>query len=117
MLGDKQEAKFERVMSAQNTQHIPAFDQVFGSFYLIISAFFFFALYPTLGFLCILGEKSGIWKLSGDLKKEIGGELSLNVTTFQRRDVLTLRRPNVETLRSYDVQPTLAKVAMLSRLI
>ena len=37
-------------MSAQNTNHIPAFDHVFGSFYLVISAFFF-ALYLILGSL------------------------------------------------------------------
>ena len=87
-----------QLMSAQNTHHIPVFDHVFGSFYLVISA-----LYLILGFSCISGEKGGIWKLCGDLKKEIGGELSLNVATFQSCDVLTSRRPNIATLRSYDV--------------
>ena len=68
--------------------------------------------YLILGFLCISGEKGGIWKLCGDLKKEIGGELSLNVATFQRSDVATFQRSDVATfqrsdvatLRSYDVQ-------------
>ena len=76
-------------MSAQNTHHIPAFGQVFSSFHLVISVFI--VVYLILGFSCILGEKGGIWRLCGDVKKEIG-ELSLNVETFQRRDVLTLRR-------------------------
>ena len=66
-------------MSAQNTHHIPAFDHVFGLFHLVISAFI--VVYLILGFLCISGEKGGIWKLCGDLNKEIGGELSLNVVT------------------------------------
>ena len=84
MLEDKQEAKFGGVMSVQNTHHIPAFDGVFDSFYLVISAFI--VLYLILGFSCISSEKGGIWKLCGDLK-EIGGELSLNVAASQRRDV------------------------------
>ena len=72
-------------MSDQNTHHMPAFDHVFGSFHLVISAFI--VAYMILDFLCISGEKGGIWKLCGDLKKNIGGELSLNVTTLQHRDV------------------------------
>ena len=80
MLGDKQEAKFGGVMSTQNTHHIPAFDHVFDSFHLVISVFII--VYLILGFLCISGEKCGIWKLCGDLKKEIGGELNLNVVTL-----------------------------------
>ena len=40
-----------------------------------------------------------VWRF----EEEIGGELNLNVTTFQHRDVLTSRRPNIVTLRSYDV--------------
>ena len=87
MLGDKQKAKFGGVMSAQNAYHIPAFYHVFGSFHLVISVFI--ALYLILGSLCILGEKGGIWRLFGDLKKEIR-EPSLNVVTFQRCDILTL---------------------------
>ena len=58
------------LMSAQKTHHIPVIDHIFGSFYLVVSAFFF-ALYQILGFSCILSEKGGIWKLCGDLKKEI----------------------------------------------
>ena len=92
---DKQESKFEGVMSAQNTHHIPAFDHVFCSFYLVISAFI--ALYLILGFSCISGEKGSIWKLCGDLKKEIGGELNLNVVM----------------LRSYDLHPTSTNVVTL----
>ena len=88
MLGDKQEAKFRGVMSAQNTHHIPAFDHVFDSFHLVISAFI--VVYLILNILCISGEKGGIWKLCGDLKKEIGGELSLNIATFSLYDVSTL---------------------------
>ena len=76
-------------MTAQNTHHIPVFDHVFNSFHLVISAFI--VIYLTLGFLCISGKKSGIWKLCGDLK-EIGGELSLNVTTLKRRDVEVVSR-------------------------
>ena len=81
-------------MSAQNTHHIPSFDHVFGSFHLVISAFI--VVYLILSFLCILGEKYGIWRLCGDVKKEIR-EPSLNVVT----------------LRSYDMQPTSANVATL----
>ena len=84
---DKQEAKFGGVISAQNTHHIPAFICVFGSFHLIISAFII--VYLILDFLCISDEKCGIWKLCGDLKKEIGGELSLNIATFSHRDIPT----------------------------
>ena len=84
MLEEKQEAQFRGVMSAQNTHHIPAFDRVFGSFHLVISVFIF--LFMIINILCISGEKGSIKKLCGDLKKEIGGELSLNVTTFQRCD-------------------------------
>ena len=85
MLEDKQEAKFRVVMSAQKTHHLPVFDRVFVSFHLVISAFI--VVYLILTFLCIPGEKGGIWKLYGDLKKEIGGELSLNVVMSQRHDV------------------------------
>ena len=63
----------------KNTHHILVFDRVFGSFHLVISAFI--VVYLILGFLCISSEKCSIWKLCGDLKKEIGGELSLNVAT------------------------------------
>ena len=84
MLGDKQETKFRGVMSAQNTHHIPAFDHIFDSFHLVISALI--VVYPILGFLCILGEKGGTWRLCGDVKKEIG-EPSLNVATSQHCDV------------------------------
>ena len=83
-------------MSAQNTHHLPAFAHVISSFHLVISAFIF--IYLILGFLCILGEKCDIWKLCGDLKKEIGRELSRNVVT----------------LRSYDVQPTSTNVVTSS---
>ena len=72
-------------MSAQNAHHIPAFDYVFISFHLVISVFI--VVYLILDFLCISGEKGEIWKLCGDLKKEIGGELNLKVSTLQRRDV------------------------------
>ena len=89
-------------MSAQKTHHIPALDRVFGSFNLVISAFII--VYMILGFLCIPGEKGGIWKLYGDLKKEIGGELSLNIMMFQCRDVLTSRRPNVVMFSHRDVR-------------
>ena len=82
-------------MSDQNTHHMPAFDHVFGSFHLVISAFI--VVYMILNFLCISGEKGGIWNLCGDLKKEIGAKLSLNIAT----------------LRSYDVQPTSANVVTL----
>ena len=67
MLRDKQEAKFGGVMSAQNTDHIPVVYHVFGSFHTLISVFI--ALYLILGFLCILGENGGIWRLCGGLKK------------------------------------------------
>ena len=84
MLRDKQEAKFRGVMSTQNTHHILVFGRVFSSFHLVIIAFT--VIYLILGFLCISGEKGCIWKLCEDWK-EFGGELSLNVATFQRRDV------------------------------
>ena len=84
MLGDKQEAKFGGVMSAQNTHHILVFDHVFGSFHLVISVLI--VVYMILGFLCISGEKGGIWRLCGDMKKEIR-EPNLNVVTSQRLDV------------------------------
>ena len=83
-------------MSAQNTHHTPTFDHVFGSFHLVISAFI--VIYLILGFLCISSEKCCIWKLCGDLKKEIRGELSLNVVTLQHCDVLTSRCRNVEVV-------------------
>ena len=93
------------MMSAQKSHHIPVFDHVFGSFYLVISAFI--ALYLILGFSCISGEKGSIWKMCGDLKKEIGGVLSLNIAM--------LGRPNVATLRLYDAQPTSANVTTFQR--
>ena len=103
--------QMDTLMSAQNTQHIPAFYHVFNSFQLVISVFI--ALYLILGFLCISGEKGNIRRLCGDLKKEIG-ELSLNVAKFQLHDVLTLRRPNVITFRSYDVQPFISPTSLHS---
>ena len=72
-------------MSAQNTHHIHVFDQVFSSFHQVISAFI--TIYLILGFSCISGEKCSIWKLCGDLKKEIAGKLSLNVATLRSYDV------------------------------
>ena len=71
----------------KNIHHILAFDRIFGSFYLVISVFI--VVYMILSFLCISGEKCDIWKLCGDLKKEIGGELRLNVATLERRDIPT----------------------------
>ena len=71
-------------MSSQNTHHIPAFDHVFGSFHLVISDFI--VVFMILGFLYISGEKGNIWRLCGDMKKEIR-EPSLSVATFSRRDV------------------------------
>ena len=64
---------------SKNTHHILVFDHVFGSFHLVISAFI--VVYLILSFLCISSEKCSIWKLCGDLKKENGGVLSLNVPT------------------------------------
>ena len=61
LIGDKQEAKFRGVMSAQNTHHIPAFYRFFDSCHLVISAFI--VIYLILSFLCISREKGGIWKL------------------------------------------------------
>ena len=84
MPGDKQEAKFGGVMSAQNTHHIPVFDHVFGSFHLVISVFI--VIYLILSFLCISSENGSIWRLCGHVKKEIG-EPSLNVVTSQCRKV------------------------------
>ena len=84
MLGDKQEAKFGGVMSAQNTHHIPVFDHIFSSFHLVINVFI--VVYLILGFLCISGEKGGIWRLCGDVKKEIG-EPRLNVAMLGRHNV------------------------------
>ena len=88
-------------MSAQNTHHILAFYHVFGSFQLVISVFI--ALYMILDFLCISGEKGGIWRMCGDLKKEIG-EPSLNVATspglsqreFQIRRKMNKKKKNGE---------------------
>ena len=71
-------------MSAQNTHHIPAFDHVFYSFHLVISVFI--VVYLILDFFCISGEKYGICRLCGDVKKEIE-KPSLNVVTSQRHDV------------------------------
>ena len=56
MLGDKQEAKFGGVMSAQNTHHIIACEHVFSSFHLVISAII--VMYLILDFLCISGENA-----------------------------------------------------------
>ena len=78
------------MMGAQNTHHVPAFDRVSCSFHLVISVFI--VVYLILSFLCISGEKDSIWKMCGDLKKEIGRELNLNVATFSGRDVPTSRR-------------------------
>ena len=87
MLGDKQEGKLVCVMSAINTHDIPTFSHVFVSFHIVISVVI--ALYPILGFLCTSGEKKGIWRLYGDLKKE-NGEPNPNVATFRHCDVPTL---------------------------
>ena len=93
-------------MSAQNVHHIPTFYHVFDSFHLVISVFI--ALYLILGSLCISSEKSGIWRLCGDLKKEIR-EPSLNIATSQRHvDVEIVRRaarhqPNVATPQHRDI--------------
>ena len=84
-------------MNAQNTHHIPAFDHIFSSFHLGVSAFI--VVYLIVRFLCISCEKDSIWKLCGDLKKEIGGELNLNVS--------------IAALRSYDMWPTSANFATL----
>ena len=72
MFGDKQEANVGGgggggVMSAQNTHHIPTCEHVFGSFHVVIRAVII--VYMILGFLCISGEKGGIWRLYGDLKR------------------------------------------------
>ena len=80
-------------MSAQNTHHIPTCKHIFSSFHLVISAVI--VVYLILSFLCILGEKSGIWRLCGDLKRRL-----------EESSASTLRHPNVVTLRSYDVKPT-----------
>ena len=56
-------------MSAQNTHHIPTFDHVFSLFHLVISVLI--VVYLILRFLCISGEKGGIWRLCGDMKKKI----------------------------------------------
>ena len=98
MLGDKQEAKFGGVMSAQNTHHIPVCEHVFGSFNLVISAVI--VAYLILDFLSISGEKCGIWRLCGYLKRRL-----------EESSASTSRCPNIATLRSYDVQPTSANVA------
>ena len=45
-------------MSAKNTHHIPACEQVFGSFHLVIKAVI--VVYLILDFLCISGEKGSI---------------------------------------------------------
>ena len=89
MLGDKQEAKFGGVMSAQNTHDIPVFYHVFVSFHIVISVVI--ALYLILGLLCTSSEKDDIWRLYGDLKKE-NGESNSNVAMSQRCDVRTSRR-------------------------
>ena len=56
-------------MSAQNTHHIPTCEHVFNSFHLVISAII--VVYLILGFLYISGEKGGIWRLCGDLKRRL----------------------------------------------
>ena len=56
-------------MSAQNTHHIPACEHAFGSFHLVISVVII--VYLILGFLYILSEKGGIWRLCGDLKRRL----------------------------------------------
>ena len=88
------------MMSAQNTHDIPTFYHVFVSFHIVISVVI--TLYLILGFLCTSGEKGGIWRLCGDLKKE-NGEPSSNIEKLQCRDVEVRRRaclhqPNVATL-------------------
>ena len=65
-------------MSAQNTHDLLVFYYVFVSFHIVISVVI--TLYVILGFLCISGEKGGIWRLYGDLKEE-NGEPSSNITT------------------------------------
>ena len=90
-------------MSAQNAQHIPTFYHVFGSFHLVISVFI--ALYLILGSLCILGEKGGIWRLCGYLKKEIG-EPSLNIDVEIVRRA-ALHQPNVVTPQRRDIATSL----------
>ena len=89
-------------MSDQNTHHIPACEHVFSSFHSVISAVIF--VYLILGFLCISGEKGGIWRLCKDLKRRLEES---SASTSQRRDVVTLR--------SYDVHPTSANVATFQR--
>ena len=79
MLRDKQEAKFGGVMSTQNTHHMPACEHIFGSFHLVISAVI--VVYLILSFLCISGEKGGIRRLCGDLKRRL-----------EESSALTLRR-------------------------
>ena len=91
-----------RLMSAQNTHHLPASEHVFVSFHLVISAVI--VVYLILGFLCISGEKGDIWRSCGDLKRRL-----------EESSTSTTRRPKVATLRSYDVQPTLTNVATFLR--
>ena len=71
-------------MSAQNTHHIPACEHVFGSFHPVISAIIF--VYLILAFLCISGEKGGIWGLCRDLKRRLEESLA---STSEHHDVLT----------------------------
>ena len=58
LVGDKQEAKFRGVMSAQNTHDILVFYHVFVSFHIVISVVI--TLYMIFGFLCTSGEKDSI---------------------------------------------------------
>ena len=69
-------------MSAQNTHHIPACEHIFSSFHLVISVVI--VVYLILGFLCISGEKYGIWRLCGDLKRRLEES-----STLQCHDVPT----------------------------
>ena len=71
-------------MSAQNTHDILAFYHVFVSFHIVINVVI--TLYLILGFLCTSGEKGGIWRLCGELKKE-NRESNPNITTLRSDDV------------------------------
>ena len=74
-------------MNSQNTHHIPVVYHVFGTFHTLISVFI--ALYLILGYLCILSENGGIWRLCGCFKKQIK-DSSPNVATFQCCDVVKI---------------------------
>ena len=82
------------MMSAQNTHHIPACEHVFDSFHIVIRAVI--VVYLILDFLCTSGEKGGIWRLCGDLKRRLEESSAStsrhsNVAMFSRRDVPTSR--------------------------